>query len=133
MTLPLTLPGGKIYLTNSWGKIQRLNVDGSGFEPNLVTGLDTPQGIALDVLGGKVYWTEMSGRIRRANLDGSNIQEVVTGLATPMDIAIFRDTIYWAEKTGENQGEIRQAKPQRKPKRRDIHDVYPRFSCRDSH
>ena len=107
--IALDAAGGKIYLTNSWGKIQRLNVDGSGFEPNLVTGLDTPQGIALDVLGGKVYWTEMSGRIRRANLDGSNIQEVVTGLATPMDIAIFRDTIYWAEKTGENQGEIRQA------------------------
>ena len=107
--IALDATGGKIYLTNSWGKIQRLNVDGSGFEPNLVTGLDTPQGIALDVLGGKVYWTEMSGRIRRANLDGSNIQEVVTGLATPMDIAIFRDTIYWAEKTGENQGEIRQA------------------------
>ena len=107
--IALDAAGGKIYLTNAWGKIQRLNVDGSGFEPNLVTGLDTPQGIALDVLGGKVYWTEMSGRIRRANLDGSNIQEVVTGLATPMDIAIFRDTIYWAEKTGENQGEIRQA------------------------
>ena len=107
--IALDAAGGKIYLTNSWGKIQRLNVDGSGFEPNLVTGLDTPQSIALDVLGGKVYWTEMSGRIRRANLDGTNIQDVVTGLATPIDIAIFRDTIYWAEKTGENQGEIRQA------------------------
>ena len=100
---------GKIYVTNAWGKVQRLNVDGSNFEPNLITGLDAPKSLTLDVPGGKVYWTEGSGRIRRANLDGSKIETVVTDLATPMDIAIFGNTLYWAEKTGENRGEIRYA------------------------
>ena len=107
--IALDTTGGKIYLTNSWGKVQRFNVDGSDFQPNLITGLDTPKRLVLDVLSSKVYWTEKPGRIRRANLDGSNIQDVVTGLATPMDITLFRNKIYWAEKTGENQGEIRYA------------------------
>ena len=105
--LALDAANGKIYVTNAWGKIQRLNVDGSNFQPNLITGLERPRGLALDVSGGKVYWAEMSGRIRRANLDGSNIEGVATGLGTPINIAIFDNTVYWTQKTGENLGEIR--------------------------
>ena len=105
--IALDAAGGKIYLTNAWGKVQRLNVDGSDFQPNLITGLDAPRGLALDVSGGKVYWTEMAGRIRRANLDGSNIEDIATGLGTPMDLIVFDGTVYWTEKTGENRGEIR--------------------------
>ena len=99
--------GGKIYLTNGWGKVQRLNVDGSNFQPDLITGLDTPGGLALDVSRGKVYWTEMPGRIRRANLDGAHIQDVATGLETPINIAVSGDAIYWTEKTGTDTGKIR--------------------------
>ena len=98
---------GKIYLTNAWGKIQRLNVDGSNFQPNLITDLERPKGLALDVSGGQVYWTEMSGRIRRANLDGSNIQDIPAGSGTPMNIAISSGSVYWTVKTGEERGEIR--------------------------
>ena len=105
--IALDAANGKIYVTNAWGKIQRLNVDGSNFQPNLITGLERPRGLALDVSGGKVYWAEMSGRIRRANLDGSNIEGVATGLGTPINIAIFDNTVYWTQKTGENLGEIR--------------------------
>ena len=107
--IALDTAGGKIYLTNAWGKVQRLDVDGSNFQPNLITGLDTPRGLALDVMGGKVYWTEMPGRIRRANLDGSNVEDVATGLGTPIHLAIFGDTVYWTEKIGEDRGEIRSA------------------------
>ena len=96
----------KIYLTNSWGKVQRLNLDGSNFQPNLITGLDIPKNLALDISEGKIYWTEASGRIRRANLDGSDVENVATGLGTPMDLAVFDGTVYWTEMTGENQGEI---------------------------
>ena len=78
----------KLYLTNSWGKIQRLNVDGSNFQPNLITDLDSPEGIALDVSSRKIYWAEKSGRIRRTNLDGSNIEDIVTGLGAPSDIVL---------------------------------------------
>ena len=105
--IALDAANGKIYVTNAWGKIQRLNVDGSNFQPNLITGLERPKGLALDVSGGKVYWTEMPGRIRRANLDGSNIEDVVTGLGTLMNITVFGNMVYWTEKTGGESGEIR--------------------------
>ena len=69
---------GKLYLTNSRGKVQRFNLDGSDFQWNFIVNLSSPQGIAVDVAGSKIYWTEKIG-IRRANLDGTNIQDVVTG------------------------------------------------------
>ena len=105
--IALDAANGKIYLTNAWGKIQRLNVDGSNFQPNLITDLESPKGLALDVSGGQVYWTEMSERIRRANLDGSNIQDIPAGSGTPMNIAISSGSVYWTVKTGEERGEIR--------------------------
>ena len=71
----------KLYLANSWGKVQRFNLDGSNFEPNLITGLDDLGEITVDTANGKIYWTESTG-IRRANLDGTNIQDVVIGQGT---------------------------------------------------
>ena len=105
--IALDAANGKIYVTNAWGKVQRLDVDGSNFQPNLITGLERPSGLALDVSGGKVYWAETTGRIRRANLDGSNVEDVATGLGPPISIAIFDNTAYWTEKIDENRGEIR--------------------------
>ena len=85
----------KLYLTNSWGKVQRLNLDGSNFKPNLITGLDAPSGLAMDVNGGKVYWIEQTGdatgKIQRANLDGSNVQLVKSLTSVPRDLTI--DTV----------------------------------------
>ena len=80
---------GKLYLTNSRGKVQRLNFDGSNFQPNLITDLDAPKGIAVDMIGGKIYWTEADG-ISCSNLSGEDIQKVVTGLAMPADIVLAR-------------------------------------------
>ena len=58
-------------------KIQRANLDGSNVQ-DLVTGLNTPYGIVLDVAGGKMYWTDVNAdKIQRANLDGSNVQDLV--------------------------------------------------------
>ena len=51
--MALDAAGRKIYLTNSWGKVQRLNVDGTDFQPNLITGLKSPRAIALDLENGK--------------------------------------------------------------------------------
>ena len=103
---------GKIYLTNAWGKVQHLDVDGSNFQPNLITGLDTPRNLVLDVAGGRVYWTETteaSEHIRRANLDGSNVQNVATGLAAPLSLALTNRKVYWTESTSENSGELQRA------------------------
>ena len=82
----------KLYLTNSWGKVQRLNLDGSGFQSNLITDLDTPMNITVDVVNDKLYWTEKTsnttGRIRSANLDGTNIQLIKDLTSVPLDIAL---------------------------------------------
>ena len=78
---------GKIYLANSWGKVQRLNLNGSNFQPNLITGLKSPREITVDVVGSKLYWTER-GSIRRAGLKGENIQDIATGLRVPGGIAL---------------------------------------------
>ncbi len=82
----------KLYLTNAWGKIQRMNFDGSGFAPNLIIGLDSPEGIAVAAVDGKLYWTEQTGdrtgKVQCADLDGSNVQLVKDLTSVPLDIAI---------------------------------------------
>ena len=83
--------GTQLYLINAWGKGQRLNRDGSGFAPNLITGLTAPKHLILDNVRGKVYWTEetnRSGSIRRANLDGSGVQLVKNLTSVPRGLAI---------------------------------------------
>ena len=77
----------KIYLTNASGKVQRMNLNGSSFQPNLITRLESPEGIAVDAVNRKLYWTE-KGSIRRANLNGKNIKNIVTGLDAPANIAL---------------------------------------------
>ena len=78
---------GKIYLANAYGKIQRLNLNGSNFQRNLITDLESPAGIAVDAVNRKLYWTE-KGSIRRANLNGKNIENIVSGLNSPANIAL---------------------------------------------
>ncbi len=95
--LAIDSAGGKLYLTNSWGKIQRLNVDGSAFQTNLITGLTSPQHLALDVAGGKVYWNE-PGSIWRANLNGQNREKLIADLGEIGSIALAGNRIYWTEK-----------------------------------
>ena len=106
--IALDAAGRKLYWTASSGKIKRANLNGSGSENVVPGGLESPKGLALDVSGGKVYWMETPGRIRRANLNGSNIENVITVLSpSAMNIAVFDNTVYWTQKTGENHGEIR--------------------------
>ncbi len=96
----------KLYLTNSWGKVQRLNFDGSNFENSLITGLNSPKYIAPDVEGGKVYWTENPGIIQRANLNGSNIETLATNLGDVSGIFVVGNKVYLSEKTGKRAGKI---------------------------
>ena len=102
--------GRKLYLTNSWGKIQRLNLNGSGFHSNFITDLTAPQHLALDVAGGKVYWTEPDS-IWRANLNGKNREKLIADLGEIGSIAVEDSKVYWTEKNkpDENRGTIRRA------------------------
>ena len=88
----------KLYITNAYGKVQRLNLNGQNYQPNLITDLESPRHLVLDVTGGKVYWTETteaSGRIRRANLDGSSVEIVTTHLVAPLSLAVANGKVYW--------------------------------------
>ena len=96
----------KLYWTNSWGKIQCLNFDGSKFEPNLITDLDNPDHLTLDMAGGKLYWTEASGQIRWANLNGSNVETLAADLGALGGIAIANGKLYWTEQIDENTGKV---------------------------
>lgn len=109
-SLAVDVAGGKLYLTNSWGKIQRLNLDGSGFHSNLIIDLTAPQHLALDVAGGKVYWTEPDS-IWRANLNGKNREKLIADLGEIGSIAVEDSKVYWTEKNkpDENRGPIRRA------------------------
>jgi hypothetical protein len=98
---------GKMYWTDPEArKIQRANLEiPPGETPatrtdieNLVTGLDTPTGIAIDGLRSKIYWTDPNlGKIQRANLDGSEVEDLITNLNSPSGIGIdiSRGKVYW--------------------------------------
>ena len=104
LDLTLDTVSSKLYLINAWQKIQRMNLDGSVFQPNLITGLQTPKDLAVDTAGGKIYWMEQTGdrtgKIRRANLDGSNVEDLITQrLDGPSDIAldVAGGKMYWTD------------------------------------
>ena len=101
---------GKLYLTNSWGKLQRLNLNGSNFQSNLIPELASPKHLALDVSGGKVYWT-VPGSIWRANLNGKNREQLVAGLGEIGGLTVAGNRLYWTEKAAAaaNRGSIRSA------------------------
>ncbi|MHC4477029.1 MAG: NHL repeat-containing protein [Planctomycetota bacterium] len=112
--LVLAVPGmaavcsgqGKMYWTDDGAdRIRRANVDGSGIEDLVTTGLSSPAHIALDIAAGKMYWADYgsgpgTGKIQRANLDGSGVDGlVISGLTAPSGIAL--DTgggkMYWTD------------------------------------
>jgi hypothetical protein len=70
------------------GRIWRANLDGTGLEA-IVSGLQRPRDVALDVTEGRVYWVdETAGALQGANLDGSDVQTVASGLDAPDSLAI---------------------------------------------
>ena len=99
---------GKLYLTNSWGKIQRMNVDGTAFETNFIIGLTALRHIAVG--DGKVYWTDAAGNVRYANVTGDKSpHNIVTGAGALGGIAASGNTVYWTEQTSSTTGRIRSA------------------------
>ena len=93
----------KLYWTDfGTAKIQRSNLDGSGVEDLVTTGLDWPGGPALDVSGGKLYWLDGgTAKIHRSNLDGSGVEDLVTtGLKSPGGLAldVSGGKLYWTDR-----------------------------------
>jgi len=93
----------RIYWTDiNAHKIQRSRPEGSNIE-DLVTGLASPGGIAVDPVGGKMYWTDIdASRIQRSDLAGTNVEDlVVRSLGSPVGIALDTSAgkMYWADRT----------------------------------
>ena len=91
----------RLYWTTSFGKIQRINVDGTDFRGDFLTGLENPQHIAFDVEKRRLYWTAADG-IWNIYTDND------TGIPWPLNkgdlgevrgIAVFDDVVYWTEQT----------------------------------
>ncbi len=105
VTQPDPQPAGisKVYWSD-WGtdKIQRADLDGSNVEDLVTTGLDGPDGLAVDAAGGKLYWTDAgTAKIQRSDLDGSNVEDLVTsGLGIPYGLAldVSGGKIYWTDR-----------------------------------
>lgn len=102
---PLT---GKLYWTNGQGNIQTCHPDGSNVQPFL-TGLNSPKYIAVDTVRRKLYWTNGQEHIRRAGLNGKNIQTFAKSSGTLGSITVAGDHLYWTEKVGTTDGEIRRS------------------------
>ena len=97
----LSYSQNKIYWAQTGGtdRILRSNFDGSNVE-QIVTNLNSPEGIVIDDISGKIYWTErLDHSIKSANLDGSSVQTVVSGLGGTYGIDLDRinGKIYWIE------------------------------------
>ena len=69
-----------------------------------IGGVDTtpkgPKVLVVDPDSPPIYWTDWgTDKIQRVNLDGSNVEDLVTGLTHPWDIAldIAGGKMYWAD------------------------------------
>ena len=82
-------------------KIQRVEMHSSGSVTDLVTGLDFPIDIDVDIAGGKMYWNNANAfKIQRANLDGTSVQDLVTtGVTALRGIALdlTNNKMYWTD------------------------------------
>jgi len=104
----MTLSDGKVYWTDSdetpagsdIDSVWTVSVDGIE-EPENLTFIDFPSGIAVDTESEKLYWAVPNlGIIRSANLDGTDMVDLITGLNHPEDVAldpIEEKKIYWTE------------------------------------
>jgi low density lipoprotein receptor-related protein 5/6 len=76
----LDVASGKMYLLDhSAGKILRANLDGTDLE-ELLTGLNRPSDMVLDLIDRKMYWTlhhDRGAEVWWADLDGTNVENIV--------------------------------------------------------
>ena len=107
MGIAVDVAGSKLYWTNSRGRIQSANLDGSRIT-NELQDLESPMDIAL--AGGNAYWTQGNGDVRFVNLRGQKVvRDVSTGTDTPGSLVIGGGKVYWTEMTGESGGTVNSA------------------------
>ncbi len=91
--LALDIPAGKMYWVEDdllgTDYVRSGNMNGSGGITNLVsTGLQNPIGVIVNAAEGKVYWSDYgTDKIQRANLNGTAVEDVLTGIDFPANLA----------------------------------------------
>lgn len=94
-----------MYWSDWNGQINTATINGTNRQ-TLISGLQNPNGVALDVPAGKIYWTDVaSQKVQRANLDGTNIEDLITtSTYQPRGIALdlAASKMYWVD--GGNDG-----------------------------
>jgi sugar lactone lactonase YvrE len=109
--IQLDLAHGKAYWSDRDGlKIQRCNLDGTQNEI-LISGVDHPVGMALDVAKGVFYFSEKNGgALKRAPMamppagqtaaDRKDVETLISGLDQPIDVAVDlgQGRIYWTDR-----------------------------------
>ena len=108
MGIAVDAAGSKLYWTNSRGRIQSADLDGSGITNVIPGGLESPMDLAL--AGSNLYWTQGNGSVRVVNLRGQQVvRNVSTGTDTPGSVVIGGSKVYWTEMTGDGSGTINSA------------------------
>ena len=98
LLLPPRAHGNFVYWTNSdpGTTIGRAKINGTALNDSFISGLNDPEGVAVD--SKFIYWAERGmNRIGRANLDGTGVDPgfISTGTVSPVGIAVNSSGIYW--------------------------------------
>jgi hypothetical protein len=109
---------GHVYWTNTTaGTIGRADIGGANPEPNFITGLENPEGIAVD--SGHIYWAEARdheeghGTIGRATLAGVSVEkEFITGASEPRGVAVDAKYVFWTANAGIGRATITGGNPE---------------------
>jgi Low-density lipoprotein receptor repeat class B len=107
LLLPPHARANFVYWTNGGETtIGRAKINGTGANNSFITGLDSPNSVAID--SKYIYWTQGStpstGSIGRANLNGSNPNPNFiphsAGIGFANSIAVTPNAVYWGNVTG---------------------------------
>ena len=87
------------------GIIAKADMDGSNVK-EIISGLISPAGIAVDFDSRRIFWVEWSGaRIQSSNLDGTDVQLVLqlSRNTYPWGIAVTGQRLFWGGNSGSLQ------------------------------
>ena len=95
MGISVDTAGSKLYWTNTRGRIQSANLNGSGIQ-NVLLDLSDPTDIVVS--NGFIYWTEGGNSVRRVNISGQKItRDVAVNLDSVGGLAVGGGKVYWTE------------------------------------
>ena len=104
MGIAVDTAASKLYWTNSRGRIQSANLNGSSIK-NVMQNLSDPTDIVVS--NGFIYWTEGGNSVRRVNISGQKIAiDVAVNLDSVGGLAVGGGKVYWTEQTSATAGTV---------------------------